>query len=240
MLSRAIILCVCMVSAVLACLLSPEIRQGEAAGVVMHFPKEITGFIAEAGEPDPVEKQLLPEDTEFAKAIYHTGTMDVSKRDIAHLSIVLSGTERKSIHRPEVCLVGQGWTMLGSKVIPIDIGQGRTLRATDLYIEKPITMKDGTKRSLRAHYLYWFIGKDVSTPSHLERIWLTLWDNIVRSVNHRWAYVSAMAIVSEGFTPEEIGQQPRDSEKTLAMLSDITRQIVPSIQKEYMPGKSIP
>jgi len=234
MLARLSTLIACIALAALACIYSPEMHQGEAAGVVMQFPSNINGFIADRAEPDPIEKQLLPEDTEFAKAIYHTATADPSKRDVAHLSIVLSGAERKSIHRPEVCLVGQGWALLESRIIPMDIGPGRTLKVTDLYVEKVITLKDGEKRPLRAHYLYWFIGKDVSTPSHGERIWLTLWDNIIRNVNHRWAYVSAMAVVTEGFTPEEINQRTRDSEQTVSMVSDVVRQIVPAVQKEFM------
>ncbi len=232
---RALILVAAMGLTALACVYSPEVQTGEASGVVMKLPLQINGFTGTLGDPDPVEKKLLPEDTEFVKMNYYSTGSDSWTRDAAHCSIVLSGAERKSIHRPEVCLVGQGWTILESKTVPVDMGGGHTLRVQDLYIEKPVTLRDGTRRSLRAHYVYWFIGTDVTTPSHTERIWLTLWDNLSRSVNHRWAYASVMAVVSQGFEPEQLGQRPRDSDETIRMISGIIQQIAPQFQKQFMP-----
>jgi exosortase len=64
------------------------------------------------GWPAPVtaiEREILPPDTGYSRMQY------VSSRDrrAVFLSIVLSGRDRTSIHRPELCLVGQGWTITG-------------------------------------------------------------------------------------------------------------------------------
>lgn len=233
---RALLFSLMMAATVAACLLSPEIRGGQESGVIMKLPEDLPKFLAKPEEPDPIEKALLPDDTEFAKASYYTPTLDLRRRDVAHCSIVLSGAERKSIHRPEVCLQGQGWNLMGSRILPVDMGGGRRLLVKDLYIEKPVTLNDGSKRRLRGHYLYWFVGTDISTPSNSERIWLTLWDNVTRNVNHRWAYPSVMAIVTEDFTTEEVGQRLRSSDETVAMLLDLIRQLVPHFQKDFMPG----
>jgi hypothetical protein len=202
----------------------------------MALPEDLPKFLAKVEQPDPVEKALLPEDTEFAKAMYYTPTLDLSRRDIAHCSIVLSGAERKSIHRPEVCLQGQGWNLMESRVLTVDLPDGQQLKVRDLYIDKPVTLADGTKRQLRAHYLYWFVGTDVTTPSNGERIWLTLWDNVTRNINHRWAYPSLMAVVTEEFTPQESGQRTRTSQETVDMLVDLIRQLAPKFQKSLMPA----
>jgi hypothetical protein len=150
--------------------------------------------------------------------------------------VVLAGAERRSIHRPEVCLNGQGWTLLDSRVIPVEISPGNVLRVKDLFIERTWVAKDGSKKPLRAHYVYWFVGTDVTTPSNWTRVWLSTWDSITRNVNHRWAYPSVSAWVTDNFTPEECGQRPRTSEETVAMIVQLIRDLAPRFQKEYMPA----
>ena len=234
MLPRAIIFALLSAVTGLMCVYSPEIRGGGDPGVEMNLPEKIEGYASEPEAPDSIEKKMLPADTEFAKAIYFTPTKDPAKRDVVHCTIVLSGAERKSIHRPEVCLQGQGWTLMDSRTLPVDLGGGRVLSVRDLYMERSVALKDGKKKPLRAHYMYWFVGSDVTTPSHAERIWLTLWDNITRNVNHRWAYPSLFAVVSENFSPEEIGQRSRTDDETQVLLTNLVRQLAPKFQKSLM------
>ena len=236
MLARSVIFAMLVSATALFCLWSPSASTGNTCGVVMNLPDRLEGFTGVVGLPSAIEKQMLPDDTEFAKATYTTPTHDVAKRDVVHCSIVLSGAERRSIHRPEVCLVGQGWTLMGSKILSVDMGDGRSLPVKDLYIEKQITLKSGEQRLLRAHYLYWFVGADVTTPSHTVRIWLTLWDNLVRQVNHRWAYPSMMALVTEGFASSESGERVRTSEETVSVLVGLIQQLAPKFQKVFMEG----
>ena len=91
------------------------------------------------------------------------------------------------------------------------------------------------REEIRGHYIYWYVGTDVSTPDHKRRIWITLRDSIFRNLNHRWAYPSVMALVTEGFTPDEIGQRTRNDEQTVAMLVQFIHDLAPQFQKEFMP-----
>jgi len=236
---RCFILAALAAGAGALCRLAPPVAGGNGAGVVMELPATLPGMVSEARDPDPVERKLLPADTQFAKAVYYTRTNDAARRDAVHCGIVLSGAERRSIHRPEVCLQGQGWTLMESRVRSIQMGGGRELRVRDLYIRKNITLKDGTQKPLRAHYFYWFAGQDVTTPEHLERIWLTLRDNVTRGVNHRWAYVSALALVTDNFTPQEIGERPRDSGATADLLETFIRELAPRFQKSFMDNPPV-
>lgn len=231
---RILILTLCILAAGLACLLSPEIKSGTDSGVIMSWPVTLAGFVSETGEPDPVELKLLPDDTEFAKRTYFSPTDYAERRDQVSCSIVLSGDQRRSIHRPEVCLVGQGWTVISSVIRPVELSDGRSLKVTDLFLEKPITVQNGERKPIRAHYVYWFVGTDVTTPSHTERIWLTMRDNLFRGINHRWAYASVMAVVTEGFAPEQTGQRVRTDEETIELVNRIIRGSVPQLQKEFM------
>ena len=234
MLIRSLIFAVLVAATGAWCQLSPPVASGGEAGVVMELPMRLPSFVGEPEEPNEVEKTRLPSDTEFAKAEYHTPTSKDAQRDSVHCTIVLSGTERKSIHRPEVCLQGQDWKLIDSRIIPVDMGQGRKLKVKDLYIERVMAQKDGTQRTMRGHYVYWFVGADVTTPSHAERIWLTLWDNITRNTNHRWAYTSMMALVTENWSSAETGQRPRGNQETVDLIVKLIQELAPKFQKSLM------
>jgi hypothetical protein len=226
------------IAAVLACRLSPPLQQEEASGVIMRLPSGILRYLGDAGTMSAEERQLLPGDTEIVRSHYRSASYGPGTQDQIEVTLVLAGAERRSIHRPEVCLTGQGWTLLDSKVIPIEITPGRILRVRDLFIEKNIPMQDGSTRPLRAHYVYWFVGTDVTTPSHFERIWLTTWDSVTRNINHRWAYPSVMALVTDNFSAEEIGQRQRDSDQTLELITQLIQALVPKFQTDFVQPKS--
>jgi len=237
--SRGMVLIAAVSLAVLACRFSPEVRAGNVAGVVMELPAGIGRFIGDNEEPDKVEKEVLPADTQIVKMRYRT-TAIPQMRDMANVTLVLSGAERRSIHRPEVCLDGQGWTLLEARTVPVEIAPGRMLEVKDLFVERPWLVKNGTQKMLRAHYVYWFVGTDVTTPSNAERVWLTSWDNIARNVNHRWAYPSVTAWVTENFDPKESGQRRRNSEETMQLITGLIRDLAPRFQREFMPHAESP
>ena len=236
---RSLVLAVLAAGAGVLCHFSPEVRGGDGAGVVMKLPAGLADFVSEARDPDPLERKLLPADTQFAKAVYYSPMRDAASRDVIHCEVVLSGAERRSIHRPEVCLQGQGWTLMESRTRRLPMGGGRELSVRDLQIRKDVTLEDGSRRPLRAHFFYWFVGQDVSTPSHAGRIWLTLRDNVAHGVNHRWAYATALALVTEDFSPEEIGERPRGNEATVSLLVKFIQDLAPRFQKSLMDNPPV-
>lgn len=215
------------------CLASPQIAVGDASGVVMKLPAELDGYIGTRAEPDNVERELLPADTEFERMMYTTPTTNASIRDQLQCGIVLSGESRASIHPPEVCLDGQGWTLLKSEIRAVVMEDGKVLEVNDLWLERPVVLKSGEMRSLQAHYMYWFVGRDVTASTTAERRWLSVKDNLLRNVNHRWAYVSVMALVTENFTPLETGQRMRTNGQTVDLVMRVIRAVSPLIMKTY-------
>ncbi|MDB6138206.1 MAG: Exosortase [Verrucomicrobiaceae bacterium] len=218
----------------LICAFSPVMRSGDEAGVVMSLPLRVPSFTGQPEKPASEETNNLPEDTAIAKMRYTTAGAAADEADVVHVSLVLAGAERRSIHRPEVCLPGQGWSIVGSEVLPVEIAPGKTLRVKDLAIEKTGHNANGTETRIRAHYLYWFIGTDVTTPSHFERILRTTWDSIFRNVNHRWAYASVMTLVTGNLDPRETHERHRTDEETKRLMSFLIQQITPRFQKEFM------
>jgi hypothetical protein len=135
--------------------------------------------------------------------------------------IVLSGAQRQSIHRPQVCLVGQGWTIQKEETVPITLADGRVQKVRKLTL---LRTQDGTQ--IVGYFIYWFIGKDKTTDDHIERMFLTSWDRIVHRVNHRWAYVIVNAILSP-----EPKVTAGERQKVLADLLNFTGELMPQIQR---------
>jgi hypothetical protein len=212
----------------LAYVFNPPLDVEPQAGVVMDLPVILGDYLGKKGAITAVEYDLLPKDTVFARRFYDDG----HGRQV-NCSIVLSGAEQRSIHRPEGCLTGQGWTIVGQDTIPIPLLSGRTLEARKLSLERQVAGQNNEPITLRAFYIYWFVGQGVETPSEFYRVLLSNWDRVVHNRAHRWAYVSVFSLVTEGLQPGGL-----DAAQTEAMLKDFTRQIVPTFQISEMPPQA--
>jgi len=139
------------------------------------------------------EYEALPKDTEFLKSIY----TNAAGKDI-FVSIVLSGRERDSIHRPERCLVGQGstivnqhfWNVVIPEVIEIPLEGRKPLKVAVLATIRNYRGADGARKTHYGYYAYWFVGQNRETPSHYARMLWLAWDRVVNSVANKWAYIA--------------------------------------------------
>lgn len=132
-----------------------------------------------------VEYDALPHDTLFIKSIY---TNDVDQQ--VFVSIVLSGKERNSIHRPQRCLVGQGNTITATKYMKIPLEGRDPLKVCILETVKNYRDAEGNPQAYHGYYAYWFVGQGRETPSHYERMFWLAWDRVVHSLAHKWAYIA--------------------------------------------------
>ncbi|MCS6770542.1 MAG: EpsI family protein [Kiritimatiellae bacterium] len=150
------------------------------------------------GPMTSTERYLLPPDTRIDKRIYRR------RRDAAadaiSAAIVFSGIHRASIHRPEVCLVGDGSTaeIIRTETRRIPLAKGQALGVSLLTVRQFGTGPDGKPVNRLSYFAYWFIGRGRETPSHVERlVWMGL--ERIRGRAYPWAYVSiSAALRSEG------------------------------------------
>ena len=192
---KKLILFVLLVSAtVVACLLSPDPVADEKIGVKMDLPLFSGEWSGRPLEVSDRELEVLPADTEYARSLYR----DITGQQVT-CSVVLAGADRRSIHRPEVCLPAQGWTIKGEAFVTVPISGGREVPAKRLLLSRQIERNDGSVVEVRAYSYYWFVGNDVVTADQKKRVLLTAFDNIMRNVNHRWAYVTVMSWITEGY-----------------------------------------
>jgi hypothetical protein len=205
----------------LACYRSPAFSSQLEAGIDLNLPIFVGDYSGMPQEITLAEKTILPPDTEFARKNYRT----LSNQSL-NCQIVMSGGGRRSIHQPEICLPGQGWTVMGKEVVPIALKDGKKMDAMVLRLSREFVDSNGKRQNLRSLFMYWFVGKDRTTPHHFERILLTSWDRVVHNVNHRWAYVTVSAEVLGSVIPGA-----ESDEATLKRLKEFAGQIEPEITR---------
>ena len=180
-------------------------------------------WAGQRAEVTAIEREVLPSDTGFSRSNY------VSLRDrnqSVFLSIVLSGRDRTSIHRPEVCLVGQGWTIKDREIRSFQ-WPGRndlTVSATVLHIEREFTNNKGQKVRVPALFAYWFVGADKTVATSWERVLDTSMDRLLHLQSHRWAYVIVQTHALDG--------EPA----ALARMQEVLNQTLPAFQ-EPLPAR---
>jgi hypothetical protein len=202
-----------------ALVLSPETGKSEAA-ISMKLPDSLDGYTGEDQPVSEAEKTILPADTEFAKKVYSNGSGNT-----INCQIVLAGGEKRSIHRPEICLPGQGWVLKSSAVVPVPVPGHKPLEVMKLTIGRPISTGDGETRELKSLFYYWFVGKGTTTPHHVVRLLKTNFDLLFHNTNHRWAYVVVSAPILHGLTPDGLTEETVESNLT-RFIGDLAPQIM--------------
>ncbi|HEY8903636.1 MAG TPA: exosortase-associated EpsI family protein, partial [Chthoniobacterales bacterium] len=211
-----------VLATIAACfLIEPPAKMSEP-GVWMHWPEHVLGYTGQPLNPSEAERVLLPTDTEIAKDLYTNPDGDQMEAEI-----VLSGIEHRSIHRPEICLRGQGWTLHSGQIVHIPSKSGRLLDVMVLDITQPWHTPQGRAVQQEALYAYFFVSKDAETAKHFDRIAITNLDLLFHNKAHRWAYVIAMAGVNGS----------RSREQTLDLIKRFFQETAPYILKSESPAR---
>ena len=88
-------------------------------------------------------------------------------------TIILMGADRTSIHRPDYCLPGQGWTIESKTVVKIPIGGGHPyeLPVAKWIIHNSFKSPDGQKQEVSGLYVFWFVADNEQTTDNAQRMW---------------------------------------------------------------------
>lgn len=185
----------------------------------LQFPEICPNCGADLYTMTRAEYEALPKDTEFIKSAY-TNAAGAK----IHTSIVLSGTERDSIHRPQRCLKGQGNDLDGEYTLEVPLEGRKPLKIRVVQASKTYRTPDGLV-PYYSYYAYWFVGQDRETPYHLGRMFWLAWDRVVRSKANRWAYIA----VSGAREPEGRAYE--------ADIIDFVQQVYPRLLTDSMRQK---
>lgn len=130
------------------------------------------------------ERQVLPADTRILKREYR----DPADNRI-QVTVVISGAEQRSIHRPQQCLPAQGYVIERSHVESVPLEGRAPLEVMVLDLRR----QPAAAGAKPVQFVYWFAGGGRETPRHLERLlWMSA-DLLLRNRASRWAYLTVMA-----------------------------------------------
>jgi hypothetical protein len=195
-----------------------------AATESAYLPERVLDYSSEPVAVTRLELDWLPKDTTYGRRYYKTpdgfGLL---------ISIVLMGTDRTSIHKPQYCLIGQGWNINSSesgitslrieRPYPYDLPVMKLM--TTAYRDKP----DGQKTVVRGIYVYWFVADGELTGDHLQRMWWMVRDLVSTGTLQRWAYVSCFASCLPG-----------QEEPTFELMKQFIAAAVPEFQLAAGPA----
>ena len=168
----------------------------ESKNLEVILPELVLDYTSERIEQDKIVIGILPKDTSYGQRRYQ------APDDFwMQVNVVLMGSDRTSLHKPQFCLEGAGWhidaSASGEESVPIE----RPL-AYDLPVMKLLATKqvehDGQVQTFRGVYVYWFVAEDAYTAQHWQRMWWMARELFRTGELQRWAYVSCFAVCLPG------------------------------------------
>lgn len=159
------------------------------------LPEKVKGFTSEYEPVPDAVLTWLPKDTTYGQRRYRAADgFWVSS------TVVLMGSDRGSIHKPQICLVGQGWDIEKSELEHLRIEHPHVydLPVMRLKATKEVQLESGQRIKVSGIYAYWFVSQDQLTADHWERQWWMAKDLLTRGILQRWAYVSYFAVCMPG------------------------------------------
>jgi hypothetical protein len=161
----------------------------------VYLPERVLDYTSTPVPVTDVEFGWLPKDTVYGRRLYKAA--DGFETSV---SVVLMGSDRTSIHKPQYCLTGQGWTIERSEQASIDVRQPHpyNLPVAKLTTIRQVKGPGGRLMPLRGLYVYWFVADEQLTADHATRMWWLARDLITRGVLQRWAYVACFTVCAPG------------------------------------------
>jgi hypothetical protein len=167
--------------------------------VEVQLPEKVLDYTSVWVPPDEITTNTLPRDTSYGQRTY---TLPDRSFGI-QARVVLMGMDRGSMHKPQYCLVGQGWRIdpesSGVTTIPMERPFPYQLSVVKLVTTKEGQI-EGKRVMLRGLYVYWFVADDAlsASASGFERMWLLAKKMLTTGILQRWAYVSCFSVCAPG------------------------------------------
>ncbi|MBI3850112.1 MAG: exosortase-associated EpsI family protein [Verrucomicrobia bacterium] len=177
----------------------PGVKTSPLAGsrnLRIDLPEKVPGYKSEPVETPEIVISILPKDTSYGQRRYlaEDGFQAV-------VNVVLMGSDRTSLHKPQYCVVGAGWTIDQTEMTTVPVSRPHPY---DLPVIKLTTTKqamiNGQRVTARGIYVYWFVADQAISgdASGAKRMW-SLATHLLRTGElQRWAYVTYFAVCAPG------------------------------------------
>ena len=155
----------------------------------INLPERVLDFTSTNVPESETELGYFPSDTSYSRRCYTNDTPIFA-------TVILMGADRTSIHRPEYCLPGQGWTINEKTVVNIPVlgWQNHQMPVAKWVVGNFYQAADGQRQPVSGLYVFWFVADGEQTPDNYQRMWWLGRDLLRTGVLQRWAYVSYFAV----------------------------------------------
>jgi hypothetical protein len=154
------------------------------------LPSRVLDYISESIPVERVVLNTLPADTLFGNRVYRrAGNSELN------CQIVLMGSDRSSIHRPQHCLPGSGFTIVSQErtSIPISTPVRYDLPVEKLTLRRNLRLADGEQQRQAGVFVYWLVADNLLTADNQQRMWEISKEMLRSGTLQRWAYVICFA-----------------------------------------------
>jgi hypothetical protein len=204
--------------------LSPLVLKDEEGKPVgtnsVYIPEIVAGI---KGTLLPITKEeldALPVDTMYGRRLFAW-----PDQFQVQANVVLSGRDRNSIHRAQICLTAQGWTIEDTQEISIPMTKPHAYHLPAMKMNVSRRVKKGDEyRTVRALFVCWFLTDREINADHTRRMNATMLHVLRTGEMPRWAYASFMC-----------GLGSADEKPTLERLTKFITEIVPEFQTTTLP-----
>jgi hypothetical protein len=179
----------------------PGVKTRALPGVVnveILIPEKVLDYSSAPVEQAAIVTNTLPKDTSFAQRLYQSADGFQML-----MNVVLMGTDRTSLHKPQFCLQGQGWQIdqeaSSTVAIPMERPVPYQLPVVKLIASRQVEM-DGQRRTLKGVYVYYYVadGALSASSSGFQRMWWMAQELVRTGVLQRWAYVTFFSVCPPG------------------------------------------
>jgi hypothetical protein len=174
-----------------------DVKKG-SLNVHVLLPALVLDYTSEELPQASIVTNVLPHDTSFGQRLYKaTDGFEILA------NVVLMGSDRTSLHKPQICLEGNGWHIDQAQKTDAHVPVQRP-HPYDLPVAKLTTSRDinlnGQTVPHRGIYVYYYVADNaISAGTYgVERMWLMARDMLRTGVLQRWAYVTYFAVCAPG------------------------------------------
>ena len=167
------------------------------ANPVVLLPERVLDYSSEFLPTSKMVSDVLPSDTSFgARAYRSAGGFEILG------SVVLMGSDRTSLHKPEYCLRGIGWqiTSIERITIPVKKPFSYETPAARIYVTRQHQTPGGQMLTVNGVYIYWYVADKAFSgdPQGWDRMWMMAEKLVKTGELQRWAYVAFLAQCQPG------------------------------------------
>lgn len=159
------------------------------------MPEHVMNFKSDPIPFPESEVRSLPADTTYGFRFYHTddGFKALGK-------VVLMGSDRTSIHKPEFCLPGSGWHIEKKETDEIPIGGPRPYKLPVMKwtVQQETRGPNGRPVTYSGFYIFWFVNDREITREHSGRMISIAKSMFTKGKLERWAYISYLVFCAPG------------------------------------------